>query len=49
MLFSACLEMVVRELDWTEGIKFGFKKLKYLRFADDIILIGSSMEELQKC
>lgn len=46
-LFNAVLQMVFRKLDWRKyGININGKHLNELRFADDIVLIGQSAEEL---
>ena len=48
-LFSACLEEVFNKLDWdNKGIRIDGEYLNHLRFADDIVLIAESVEELQE-
>ena len=47
-LFSACLEMVIRRLNWSGGIKIDGERLNHLRFADDIVLVGNTIEEVQR-
>jgi hypothetical protein len=45
-LFSATLEGVFRNLDWSDyGISIDGQKLNHLRFADDIVLISHTPEE----
>ena len=46
-LFMACLEMVMRDIDWDGGVKINGERLTHLRFTDDIALIAESTEELQ--
>jgi hypothetical protein len=48
-LFTACLEMVFRRLNWDmKGILIDGKHLHHLRFADDIVLIGRSPTEIEE-
>ncbi len=46
-LFTACLEMVLRDIDWDGGININGELLNHLRFADDIVLIAKTTSELQ--
>ncbi|EYB91555.1 hypothetical protein Y032_0204g1871 [Ancylostoma ceylanicum] len=42
-LFSACLESVIRNCDWsTFGVLINGERLSHLRFADDIVLVTRS-------
>lgn len=46
-LFNAVLELIFRKLNWENfGIMIGDKKLKDLRFADDVTLLSHKKEEL---
>ena len=48
-LFIAFLEKVFRKLRWEKnGIKIDSEYPSHLRFANDIIIFASSMEELQE-
>lgn len=48
-LFNAVLQEVFKKLNWEErGIKIDGEFINNLRFADDIVLLASSFEELQK-
>lgn len=47
-LFTACLEMVFRRLNWKSGININGEQLNHLRFADDVVLIASNVKKLQK-
>lgn len=48
-LFNAVLEHAFRMLDWEEkGIRIDGKRLNNLRFADDVILVSSQVDELGK-
>ncbi|KAH7706674.1 hypothetical protein AAVH_26088 [Aphelenchoides avenae] len=51
-LFTAALEMIFRELRWDErrnaGINIDGRRLTHLRFADDIVLVGSSRADVQQ-
>ncbi|KAH7669983.1 endonuclease-reverse transcriptase [Aphelenchoides avenae] len=51
-LFTAALEEVIRTLGWEGrkqcGISINGRKLTHLRFADDIVLIGSSRKEVER-
>ncbi|KAL1139139.1 hypothetical protein AAG570_009199 [Ranatra chinensis] len=45
-LFNCVLEEVFHNLRWeSKGLSFGCKKLNYLRFANDIVLIASNEAE----
>jgi len=45
-LFSACLEDIIRELDWDQfGLSIDGRRLNHLRFADDIVLVTRTSEE----
>ena len=47
-LFTSCLESIFRKIDWEgKGININGEYLNHLRFADDIILISETPEELQ--
>ena len=47
-LFNAGLEQVFRRLNWEDkGIKINGEMLNYLRFADDIVLIGKDGNEIE--
>ncbi|KAH7666357.1 hypothetical protein AAVH_43283, partial [Aphelenchoides avenae] len=51
-LFTAALEMIFRKLKWEErrnaGINIDGRRLTHLRFADDIVLVGSSRADVQQ-
>ena len=48
-LFTACLEMIFRNLDWeNKGIRIDGEYLSNLRFADDIALFAENLHDLQK-
>ena len=48
-LFNASLEHVFRQLDWEEtGIKINGRWLNHLRFADDVVLVGHSVADIQR-
>ena len=48
ILFNTALEEVFRKLDWeNKGISINGKKLSNLRFADDIVLFSSDINELE--
>lgn len=47
-LFTAVLEEVFRQLDWERyGLRINGENLSHLRFADDLIILSHSAEELQ--
>ena len=49
-LFTACLKEIFRKLNWEEkecGIKIDGEYLSNLRFADDILLVSTSCDQLQ--
>ena len=47
-LFSACLEMVMRKMNWRRGLKIDGEYLTHLRFADDIVLLGNNVATVQQ-
>ena len=48
-LFAACLESLIRRLDWADsGIFIGGRRLDHLRFADDIVPITHTIDEPQR-
>eukprot|EP00959_Pyramimonas_sp_CCMP1952_P218022 4559705-Pyramimonas_sp.AAC.1 len=52
-LFNALLESIMRDLkqEWANkgfGVKVGTRRLTNLRFADDIMLIGSSRAHVRR-
>ncbi|KAH7673194.1 hypothetical protein AAVH_26712 [Aphelenchoides avenae] len=51
-LFTAALEEVIKPLGWESrkgcGITIEGRKLTHLRFADDIVLIGSTIREVER-
>lgn len=47
-LFSAVLEMIFRNLDWTDkGLNINGENLSHLRFADDLILFSEDARTLE--
>ena len=47
-LFSACIENILRKLNWeNKGIKIDSETFTHLRFADDIVLVSHDLKELQ--
>ena len=45
-LFTACLEKVFKDMDWSQnGIAIDGKSLNHLRFADDIVLISKTLQQ----
>ncbi|EYC17888.1 hypothetical protein Y032_0029g1939 [Ancylostoma ceylanicum] len=47
-LFSACLEMVIRRVNWKKLIRIDGEHLTHLRFADDLVLLGEDADTVQK-
>ena len=47
-LFTACLEMVFRKLDWKSGININGELFNHLRFADDIVLVANNAGEMEE-
>ena len=48
-LFNAVLQEIFKKLNWEEkGIKIDGEFINHLRFADDIVLLASTFEELQE-
>jgi len=48
-VFNCALEEIFRKINWeNKGIKINGKYINNLRFADDVILIGKSKEEIQE-
>jgi len=48
-LFTAALEDVFRRLDWEDrGVRVDGEHLSHLRFADDIVLISHTVEEVEQ-
>jgi hypothetical protein len=48
-LFNSALEEIFKQFDWEgKGVKINGEWLNHLRFADDVVLISESIEELQK-
>ena len=48
ILFTAALEEIFRRVDIREGVSINEEKLNNLRFADDIILLANTEEDLQR-
>lgn len=47
-LFTLALEDVFRAMDWTNmGLNINGKNLNHLRYADDVVIIASTFEQLQ--
>ncbi|KAG6926619.1 hypothetical protein G0U57_011657, partial [Chelydra serpentina] len=46
-LFTACLEMVMNKINWRSGVNINGERLSHLRFADDIVLIAETTNQLQ--
>ena len=48
-LFTAVLEDIFKNLKWEDqGINMNGRRLTHLRFADDIIVLSSNQQQLQK-
>ncbi|EPB76276.1 hypothetical protein ANCCEY_04638 [Ancylostoma ceylanicum] len=47
-LFSACIEMMIRKLNWKKGINIDGEHLIHLRFADDLVLLRENADTVQK-
>lgn len=47
-LFTACLEMVFRKMNWRDGVNIDGEKLNHLRFADDVVLIAKNSRDLNE-
>uniref|UniRef100_A0A914XD91 Reverse transcriptase domain-containing protein n=1 Tax=Plectus sambesii TaxID=2011161 RepID=A0A914XD91_9BILA len=47
-LFNASLEEIFRKLNWSSSININGKRLNHLRFADDIIIVGEMIEEVEE-
>ena len=47
-LFNYDSEMILQELEVEKGLKVGGQNITNLRYADDIILLAKSEEDLQK-
>ncbi|KAK6765322.1 hypothetical protein RB195_025306 [Necator americanus] len=48
-IFSATLENAMRGLEWDDmGVKVDGKHLRHLRFADDIVLISTSINQVER-
>lgn len=49
VLFTAALEVVFRQLDWSDyGLRVDGEKLNHLRFADDIVLITETTADAER-
>ena len=48
-LFTACLEMVFREIKWNGGVNINGEQLSHLRFADDVVLIARNSVRCMEC
>ncbi|KAK6756090.1 hypothetical protein RB195_014465 [Necator americanus] len=47
-IFTATLEKAMRKLEWDDlGVRVDGRQLHYLRFADDIVLITSSISQVE--
>ena len=47
-LFNAGLEEIFRKLNWSSGININGERLNHLRFADDIVIVGETIEEVEE-
>ena len=47
-LFNAALEEVFRNLNWISGLNINGDTLNHLRFADDIVLLGNTSDEIKR-
>ena len=48
-LFTACLEYIFKNFKWDQyGLNIDGEKLNHLKFADDVILIATNMEEAER-
>ena len=47
-IFTAALEDIFKTLEWeAKGVNINGKQLNNLRFADDIVFLGESMDDLK--
>uniref|UniRef100_A0A914UNI2 Reverse transcriptase domain-containing protein n=1 Tax=Plectus sambesii TaxID=2011161 RepID=A0A914UNI2_9BILA len=47
-LFNASLEEIFRKLNWSSSININGERLNHLRFADNIVIVGEAIEEVEK-
>uniref|UniRef100_A0A914W657 Reverse transcriptase domain-containing protein n=1 Tax=Plectus sambesii TaxID=2011161 RepID=A0A914W657_9BILA len=47
-LFNAGLEEIFKKLNWSSGINIYGERLNHLRFADDIVIVGETIEEVEE-
>uniref|UniRef100_A0A914VNL8 Reverse transcriptase domain-containing protein n=1 Tax=Plectus sambesii TaxID=2011161 RepID=A0A914VNL8_9BILA len=47
-VFNAGLEEIFRKLNWSSGININGELLNHLRFADDIVIVGETIEEVEE-
>ena len=47
-LFNAGLEEIFRKLNWSSGININGKRLNHICFADDIVIVGETIEEVEE-
>uniref|UniRef100_A0A914WHY3 Reverse transcriptase domain-containing protein n=1 Tax=Plectus sambesii TaxID=2011161 RepID=A0A914WHY3_9BILA len=47
-LFNASLEEIFRKLNWSSGININGERLNHLRFADNIVIVGETIESKTK-